>query len=592
MGNLTAFSKQKRGWDQNIPLPDSLIHVRRTVDRSDDSSMFCTWNSSQKSTVNNYIVAALDSIISGDQARVSIVEVNRGCQYAAERTSSKGDTVVVVGNENGNFLGAQISPDGSYHPLCISNETDLAPMFAVVLMLACESEIITESDVRIIARKCLEDFKDDPKNNADRCAHYLSDIISIGMRTGKIKGNVSPEGNFRMLEKQIVKNGAYSGTVICGLAPNIVSGGTVVGGRKTVLAKEARRMFKNYAEQQTWPAEAEKYIPSFPDDFPVMPEVLKIASRFVNSRGTRLPFNNVLWRGITSYGKSTGVEMIAYLLHTPLLRMTCSSGMDAQDFLSQYIPDSGGSDEPADPGTASIPSFMEIVNDPESAWETLTGKYEVGVTGEQVFFKMMSMASSGKTVSNARYKLVESNYVTALKNGWICEIQEMSRIKDPGVMVTLNEYDRPGARIPLANGESAVRAENAMVIYTDNVGYTSCRDIDPSVMRRMDYVLDSRSFSDDMIIERVRYNTGFDDDDRLQNMLEVFHAVKDFCKENDITYGDLSVNEIERWANIICQEGIASYEEACRECLIAKASPDEDDQTAIWEEAARLHIKY
>lgn len=50
----------------------------------------------------------------------------------------------------------------------------------------------------------------------------------------------------------------------------------------------------------------------------MMPETLKIARRFVNSRNNKRPMNNFLWRGITSYGKSTGVEMVAALLHTPL----------------------------------------------------------------------------------------------------------------------------------------------------------------------------------------------------------------------------------------------------------------------------------
>ena len=49
---------------------------------------------------------------------------------------------------------------------------------------------------------------------------------------------------------------------------------------------------------------------------------------------------------------------------------------------------------------------------------------------------------------SARFKHVESNFVKALTRGYIVEIQEISRIKDAGVLVGLNEYDRPGAIIP------------------------------------------------------------------------------------------------------------------------------------------------
>ena len=52
--------------------------------------------------------------------------------------------------------------------------------------------------------------------------------------------------------------------------------------------------------------------------------------------------NNFMWRGITSYGKSTGVELMAGFLNIPLLRMTCNSTMETQNFLSDIIPDTDG----------------------------------------------------------------------------------------------------------------------------------------------------------------------------------------------------------------------------------------------------------
>lgn len=82
-------------------------------------------------------------------------------------------------------------------------------------------------------------------------------------------------------------------------------------------------------------------IPSFPDDYPLPPEAVKIARRFVGTKDSKRPMRNFLWRGITSYGKSTGVEMIAAMLGIPLLRVTCNSTMETQNFLSDFVPDSG-----------------------------------------------------------------------------------------------------------------------------------------------------------------------------------------------------------------------------------------------------------
>ena len=73
----------------------------------------------------------------------------------------------------------------------------------------------------------------------------------------------------------------------------------------------------------------------------------------------------------------------------------------------------------------------------------------------------------------ARYKFVESNYVKALEHGYIVEVQEISRIRDAGVLVGLNEYDRAGAMIPLVDGRFVRRHPDAMVVYTDIMGFWS-----------------------------------------------------------------------------------------------------------------------
>lgn len=96
--------------------------------------------------------------------------------------------------------------------------------------------------------------------------------------------------------------------------------------------------------------------------------------------------------------------------------------------------------------TTEIPSFEDIEMDPAYAWKILTGESREDVNCDEVFKECIRRTGSRKE-STARYKLVESTYVRALAKGYICEIQEISRIKDAGVLVTLNEYDRAGARI-------------------------------------------------------------------------------------------------------------------------------------------------
>ena len=117
-----------------------------------------------------------------------------------------------------------------------------------------------------------------------------------------------------------------------------------------------------------------------------------------------------------------------------------------------------------------------------------------------------------------------------------------------------------------------------MVIFTDNVGYASCRAVDPSVMRRMDYVFDSRELSDEQMIARVKHNTGFSDDGKLAQMLKVLKEVVTYCRENDLHEGDISVNELERWVQVLQIEGDSAYESGCRGCLVSKVSSDYEIQ--------------
>ena len=161
---------------------------------------------------------------------------------------------------------------------------------------------------------------------------------------------------------------------------------------------------------------------------------------------------------------------------------------------------------------------------------------------------------------SARFKHVESNFVKALTRGYIVEIQEISRIKDAGVLVGLNEYDRPGAIIPLVDGSFKRRHPDAMVVYTDNVGYASCRAIDPSVLRRMSIIIDSYDMPRADVIARVLYNTDFPDSSMLDQMYDVWSAIQEYCQEHDISDGTVSVTELEMWALAVKVDNMSNHQ--------------------------------
>lgn len=292
--------------------------------------------------------------------------------------------------------------------------------------------------------------------------------------------------------------------------------------------------------------------------------------------------NNFMWRGITSYGKSTGVELMAGFLNIPLLRMTCNSTMETQNFLSDIIPDTDGAH------TAELPDFAEIAADPASAYFKLTGVEDEDATCQMALEAYGKAAASNGSV--ARYKFVESNYVKALEHSYIVEVQEISRIRDAGVLVGLNEYDRAGAMIPLVDGRFVRRHPDAMVVYTDNVGYASCRPVDPSVIRRCAFVIDSYELTKETLLARVRYNTGFPDKDLLEKMYTVWLAISKHCKENDITEGSISATELEMWAQSVQVDGMSNVRENCRCCVVSKATSVVEEQEEIMGSVVDLYL--
>ncbi len=113
-------------------------------------------------------------------------------------------------------------------------------------------------------------------------------------------------------------------------------------------------------------------------------------------------------------------------------------------------------------------------------------------------------------------------------------------------------------------------------------------------MRRMDCVIDSFELTDEQVAARVIYNTGFADKGLLGKLTKVWKHIIEFCRESEITSGEISVNELERWVNIIQIEGDAPdvIRSAAVEAMVAKASPDRETQDSLKAELETTLAKY
>ena len=340
-----------------------------------------------------------------------------------------------------------------------------------------------------------------------------------------------------------------------------------------------REKFKSYTSKLSWTPYEEQWIPEIPDDFEVPQEVLRIANLFVRTQADRRPMVNFMWRGPTSYGKSTGVECLAALLHTPLLRFTCHSATETQDFLADFVPDTSSSTD-----VNGLPTAEDMVIDPVASYEKITGTHKTDATSDECLSAYASVAGKGSS-SSPKFKFVESTYVRALTNGYIIEVQEASRIRNPGTLVGLNEFDRPGSIIPLINGEFKRRSPHALAIFTDNIGYASCRPLDPSVLRRMSLIIDSDELTKDQLYARVKYNIGDVSKQVLDTCYTLYNAVLEFCKVNDMMdSASLSATEFEMLVRCVtlCKHAKeVDLEAFASDCLVSKATSDPEIQKEI-----------
>lgn len=402
----------------------------------------------------------------------------------------------------------------------------------------------------------------------------------------------------------------------------------------------AKGVFSHYSAHRTWTPMEQMLIPTFPDDMPVMPEVIRMAKRICDTKNDVDPVVNVMWRSSTGYGKSTGTRQLACILNLPYLVMTCHPGMEVQDFKSTFVPSTADgieldmtsvtapvvedTDDDRPPLYADALAYVStldeeqrnelfdakaffsnaMIEDPEELVKSLVGSRQP-VSPEELLVlysevrasflreaplrskvKRLQAAVDAGPVSEQKEKKPEfvhvvSNYVKAMVNGYIVEIQEASRIRDSGVLVGLNEFNRPGAVIPLMNGATARRHKDAICITTDNVGYASCRPIDPSVLRRQGFIIDSVDLTKEQLLERVKWNTHCTDQPLLDTAYTYWNAVKEYCEQNSITEGSVSPMELERFVQALMYDGMDCLDIDLDDCVISKATSSIEDQRGI-----------
>lgn len=360
---------------------------------------------------------------------------------------------------------------------------------------------------------------------------------------------------------------------------------------------------------RTLSALEQSLIPKLPEWYIIPPEVVDICKHAQKTTGRPMQMRNFLLRGPAGTGKTMGAKAIAAGLGLPYMKYTCSANTEIFDFTGMIFPETdavstgspeldrereilksmGGISYANVAKLMRLPDLDDMDYDPAGVYQALTGVENLAATVqdcmsvvlEKVTEKVQALSkrAENRQSSGQNYTYVETDFVKALKHGYLVEVQEPSTIIQPGVLVGLNSLLEQEGSITLPTGEIIRRHPDTVVIVTTNVSYEGCRSMNQSVVDRMSLVKDIELPEPEVMVQRAMAVTGCADEYMVSQMVQVVNDMADYCRKNSITDGACGMRSLIDW--VISAEISGDPYLSAKYTVISKATADEEDREAL-----------
>ena len=278
--------------------------------------------------------------------------------------------------------------------------------------------------------------------------------------------------------------------------------------------------------------EEKALIPNLPDTYDI-PDVAYEICTMIQSCGMR----KFLLKGKSGVGKTTMAPMIAQMRGLPYRFFNCSGGTDETQLISNFIPASASSSD------FQTPSFMDLINDPPTAWYKMTGEYREDVEGQEVLEKMVELSRG----TAGGFKLVESAIVEACRYPSVLEIQEPSAIRNPTAIEALNSLLDGNQSITTVEGEVVKCHPETIFILTANPQYQGNKELTQAVLDRMNMIFEIGNPEAEIMAMRGMKATGFSDQTLAVKMAEIIMDIDEYCDQNGIIGGVCGPRAYENW---------------------------------------------
>lgn len=438
-------------------------------------------------------------------------------------------------------------------------------------------------------------------NDAMQDLARISDNIYFRIKTGNVKLNI-PEvtngsetiGRPHAFTQVSLTTGAYApneNDMVYGTLRVFVGNGT--SSKKTERTLDIKKVAGKYRlnERQLQKYE-ERMVPVFSDGHQVSSKTLRICELTKNSTGKKRQFRNFLLEGPAGTGKSVMSREVAAALHLPHTHITCDAGTEMFNLIGQILPSMDGDKDSDDIAELmDLPTIDDIQFDLENSYYRLTGETELPVGMDvmeciSILFKkqmdyMKNIQKSKQSGNDFTY--IPSELVKGLKYGWVVEIQEPTVIRQAGVLAGLNDIlDIESGIVQLPTGEIFKRHPDAVIICTTNKSYEGCRNLNQSVISRMQCRVTVDNPTAKELEQRALFDTDSNNPLFISECVKVMEQIQDYLKEAQIEDGICGPRELFDWI----QETVLLNDvyEAAKETIVSKSSDEEEIREHIFRE--------
>lgn len=451
----------------------------------------------------------------------------------------------------------------------------------------------------------------------DKATEYMALMCDNAYRRIKddscaahIKVNVDKAGNLMRVSQTHLDSGSFTPTtVLAGEFKIFAQTGPAQIYSTTETIDHADFEGQYVLNKRTFSPQETMLIPKLPEWYIIPKEVVDICKHAKATTGKSMQMRNFLLRGPAGTGKTMGAKAIAAGLGLPYMKYTCSANTEIFDFVGMIFPDSadestGSAQLDAERETlmqmgginyANVSKLMKLPDlddmdyDPAGVYMALTGVENAAATSQDCMsivldrvtekVRELSRTVEDKISSGQTYRYVETDFIKALKHGYVIEIQEPSTIVQPGVLVGLNSLLEQSGSITLPTGEVIQRHPDAVVVVTTNTSYEGCRGMNQSVLDRMSLIRDVELPSPEVMAQRAMSVTGATDEYEVSKMVQVVNDLAEYCRKNSITDGSYGMRSLIDW--IISSEITGDVYESALYTIISKATADELDREAL-----------